>query len=225
MKTILVALLFAMAAPAAAAETVAVSKRQQSDGGHVLVHELVVDAPVASVWQAISTAEGWKSWAAPGAWVPPGAPDIIETSYSPGARPGDASTIRQQVIARVPEVLIVFRTVKAPERFPDFETYSKVTSVLQLEPAGEGRTRVRLTGAGYADSEAGRRLLAFFEKGNATALEALRTRFSSGKISARPASRLAAPRRGCRPGSDPRASKCRRDCRNHSRRSSSGSGA
>ena len=179
MKAMLMVLLFVVAAPAAAAEPAAVSKRQQSDGSHVLVHELVVDAPVASVWQAVSTAEGWKSWAAPAAWVPEGAPDIIETSYSPGARPGDASTIRQQVIARVPEVLIVFRTVKAPAAFPDFDTYSKVTSVLQLEAAGE-RTRVRLTGAGYADSEAGRRLLAFFEKANVTALEALRSRFRQG---------------------------------------------
>ena len=179
MKMILMALLLALPTPIAA-DPVAVSKRQQSDGSHVLVHELIVDAPVASVWAAISTAEGWKGWAATVAWVPADAPQIIETSYSADARPGDPSTIRQEVLARVPEVLIVFRTVKAPARFPDFDTYSKVTSVLQLEPAGEGRTKVRLTGAGYADTEAGRRLLGFFEKGNVTALEALRSRFGKG---------------------------------------------
>ena len=186
MKAILMALLLAAPAPAPtpapAAEPVSVSTRQAADGSHILVHEMVVEAPVAEVWAAVSTADGWKTWAAPAAWAPPDAPDVIETSYTPGARPGDASTIRQQVVARIPEVLIVFRTVKAPARFPDFDTYAKVTSVIQLEPAGEGRTRVRLTGAGYADSEAGRRLLGFFEKGNATSLGWLRTRFESGPI-------------------------------------------
>ena len=51
-----------------------------------------------------------------------------------------------------------------------------------LEPAGEGRTRVRLTGAGYADSEAGRALLGFFRDGNRVSLERLRRRFASGPI-------------------------------------------
>jgi hypothetical protein len=53
-----------------------------------------------------------------------------------------------------------------------------VVSVLQLEPAGAGRTKVRLTGAGYENSDAGRRLLGFFEKGNSVSLNGLRARFS-----------------------------------------------
>jgi hypothetical protein len=73
---------------------------------------------------------------------------------------------------------MVFRTVKGPAGFPDFDTYAKVVSAFELEPAGEGRTRVRLTGSGYADSEAGRRLLGFFERGNAQSLEALKAHFA-----------------------------------------------
>lgn len=177
MKAILMALLVAAPMPALAAEPVAISKRQAAGGSHILVHEVLVDAPVNEVWEAVSTAEGWKTWAAPAAWSPAGNPDVIESSYAPGARPGDPSTISQQILARVPEVLMVFRTVKAPAGFPDFKTYSKVTSVLQLEPAGTGSTKVRLTGSGYADTEAGRRLLGFFEKGNSISLDGLRTRF------------------------------------------------
>ncbi|MGA9583007.1 MAG: SRPBCC family protein [Allosphingosinicella sp.] len=172
MKRTIAALLLGLAAasPAPAAKT-----ELAPDGSHLLVHEIVVDSGPAEVWAAIATAEGWKSWAAPVAWAP--APDMIETSYSPAARPGDPSTIRQQVLMRVPRRLMVFRTVKAPERFPDFDTYSKVVSAFELEPAGEGRTRVRLTGTGYADTEAGRRLLGFFEKGNQATLDALKARF------------------------------------------------
>ena len=72
----------------------------------------------------------------PVAWSP--APDLIETSYAPAARPGDPSTIRQQILLRLPERLLVFRTVKAPAGFPDFDTYAKVVSAFELEPAGRG---------------------------------------------------------------------------------------
>jgi uncharacterized protein YndB with AHSA1/START domain len=157
--------------------SLAATKERAPDGTHLLSNEVIVDAPPSEVWAAISTVEGWKSWAVPVAWS--AAPDLIETSYSPAAQPGDPSTIRQQILLRLPERLLVFRTVKAPAGFPDFDTYAKVVSAFELEPAGEGRTRVRLTGTGYADSEAGRRLLGFFERGNAASLEALKKRFAA----------------------------------------------
>jgi uncharacterized protein YndB with AHSA1/START domain len=174
MKRMMAALLLGLAAVSAAP---AATRERAPDGTHLLVHEAVVEAAPEEVWTAISTAEGWKRWAVPVAWAP--APDTIETSYTPTAKPGDASTIRQQVLLRVPRRLMVFRTVKAPAGFPDFDTYSKVVSAFELEPAGDGRTRVRLTGTGYDDSEAGLRLLGFFEKGNQASLEALRKRFAT----------------------------------------------
>jgi|GEM_PF-1451456 len=176
MKTVIALMLLALATPAFAA-----TKARAPDGTHLLSHEVVVDAPPAEVWTAISTVEGWKSWAVPVAWS--AAPDVIETSYAPTARPGDPSTIRQQILLRLPERLLVFRTVKAPAGFPDFDTYAKVISAFELEPAGEGRTRVRLTGTGYADSDAGRRLLGFFERGNAASLDALKKRFAAASPS------------------------------------------
>ncbi len=173
MKRRIAALLLGLAA---ASPAWAATKERAPDGSHLLVNEAMVDAAPAEVWAAISTAEGWKSWAVPVAWTP--APDLIETSYAPTARLGDPSTIRQQILLRVPGRLMVFRTVKAPEGFPDFDAYSKVVSAFELEPAGDGRTRVRLTGTGYEDSEAGLRLLGFFEKGNQASLDALKARFA-----------------------------------------------
>lgn len=176
MKRWIAALLIGLAAASPASPALSATKERAPDGTHLLINETVVDAAPADVWAAISTAEGWKSWAVPVAWSP--APDMIETSYTPTAKPGDPSTIRQQVLLRVPRRLMVFRTVKAPERFPDFDTYSRVVSAFELEPAGEGRTRVRLTGTGYSDTEAGRRLIGFFEKGNQVSLDALKARFA-----------------------------------------------
>jgi len=181
MRRLIAALLVAAAAPAAAAEVVS-TRVQEADRSHTLVHEVTVEAPAAEVWTAISTPEGWTSWAVPVAWTPADAPDEIETSYTPTARPGDPTTIKQRWLARIPGRLLVFRTIKAPAGFPDFATFSKVTSVFELEPLGPTRTRVRLTGAGYADTDSGRTLLGLFENGNRISLEALRERFVSGPV-------------------------------------------
>ncbi|HYJ31227.1 MAG TPA: SRPBCC domain-containing protein [Allosphingosinicella sp.] len=159
---------------------VAVATTRGGDGRHNLTHESIVDAPPADVWRAISTAEGWRTWAVPVAWAPE--PDVIETSYTPTAQPGDPSTIRQRILAAVPERLLLFRTIRAPAGFPNFDTFAAVTSAFELEPLGETRTRVRLTGAGFADTEAGRQLLGFFREGNRVSLERLRRRFATGPL-------------------------------------------
>ena len=169
----------ALSTPAAAQPAVGieVARTLEADGTTTLVHEALVDASPAAVWQAISTAEGWMRWAVPVAWTSPAEPDMLETSYDPADTPGSPSTIKQQFLARIPGRLLVFRTVKAPEGFPNFAIYRGVTSVFELEPAGGG-TRLRLTSTGYPDSEGGRELLAFFEAGNAQALEALQKLFA-----------------------------------------------
>ena len=161
------------------ADAVTIASTTAPDGVQTLIHEVTVTAPVADVWEAVSTARGWTTWAVPIAWD---LGDVLETSYSLDAVPGDPSTIRQQIIARVPARRIVFRTVKAPAGFPHFDTYTQVVVTIELEPLGESNTRVRLSSYGYPDSEAGRTLAGFFREGNRSSLEALRQRFISGPV-------------------------------------------
>ena len=73
-------------------------------------------------------------------------------------------------------------TSQAPEGFPNFESFRRTTGLFELEADGDARTRVRLTGAGYPDDEAGRQLLGFFREGNRVSLERLRQRFVTGPI-------------------------------------------
>ena len=150
-----------------------------ADGSHTLVHETLVRAPADLVWQAISTADGWTGWAVPVAWMDG---DLLETSYTPGASRGDPSTIRQQIVARIPGRLLVFKTTKAPERFPNFETFRQIVHILEVEPVGPEETRVRLTSSGYPDTDAGRQLLGFFRDGNRVSISRLRQRFVSGRL-------------------------------------------
>ena len=149
------------------------------DGTQTLVHEAIVPAPQAQVWQAISTAQGWTGWAVPVAWWEG---DLLETSYAATAARGDPSTIQQRIAAVVPGRLLVFRTIKAPQGFPNFDTFRQVTHVMELEPAGEGSTKVRIISAGYPDNEAGRQLLGLFREGNRVTLERLRGRFVTGPV-------------------------------------------
>lgn len=181
MRFLLALLLLACAVPAAA-QDVMVTETRDAEGRFTLVHQIVVGAPVEEVWTAISTAEGWRTWAVPVAWDSPIEPATIETSYSPTATPGDPTTIRQHVIHAIPGHLLIFRTVKAPDDFPHFAVYREVTGSIELQSLDGARTHVRLTSAGYPDNEAGRMLMGFFRAGNRTTLEQLHHRFAVGPI-------------------------------------------
>lgn len=170
----IIAAVLVLASPAAAQAPVRADRIEETDGTITLVHELEIAAPVDEVWRAISTPEGWLRWAVSAAWRDPDDADILETSYDAGAQPGAPQNIRQRFLVRIPNRLLAFQTIKAPAGFVDAEQFGGVRTVFELSPVGPDRTRVRLTGAGYPSSGAGLRLLAFFDRGNATTLESLR---------------------------------------------------
>ncbi|MGZ8998834.1 MAG: SRPBCC family protein [Allosphingosinicella sp.] len=159
---------------------VTMTESRSLDGTLMLVHEAMVEAPVADVWNAISTPQGWRSWAVPVAWQQ--GPDMLETSYDPAAAAGDGSTIQHRILASIPGRMMVFRTVKAPDGFPHFDSFSRTTAAIELEAEGPARTRVRTVSAGFPDDEAGRQLVGFFREGNRISLDRLRRRFSEGPI-------------------------------------------
>lgn len=146
-------------------------------GARTLVAEAFVPAPVERLWDAVTTAEGWKSWAVPAAWTSPTDPDLLETAYDPAARPGAAGNIQQRFVARLPRRMLVFRTVKTPAGFPHAEAFMRVTHFLELD-AEPGGTRVRLSSTGYPAGAEGDALLGFFGKGNRATLDKLAIRFA-----------------------------------------------
>ena len=171
----------ALAAPTAAAPAVSEQVRKEADGSMSLSHEVVVAARPEQVWAAITTVDGWKSWAVPVAWIAAERPDVIETSYNPAARPGDAMNIENEFVARVEERKLAFHTIKAPAGFPHVEALRRVIQTFELAPDGGG-TRVSLSGTGYGADASGQAVLAFFKGGNRVSLEMLRDRFATGPI-------------------------------------------
>jgi len=177
----LIALAWLAASAPALAAPVSEEVRVEADGTTTLSHQIVIDAAPQDVWAAISSIEGWKTWAVPVGWVSADQPNVIETSYNPGARPGDVMNIKNEFVSAEPGRRLVFRTIKAPRGFPHFEALSRVSQRFELAPDGNG-TRVTLTGTGYASSEPGQAVLAFFRGGNKVSLEMLRDRLEKGPI-------------------------------------------
>jgi len=149
----------------------------------MIVHSTTIPVPVESVWQALSTAEGWRTWAAPTAYfeeLRPGA--VIETSYSIDAERGDPANIHNTVMAYLPFELLVIAATNAPPDFPDRELLADLATVIELEGSTPETTRVRLSMVGYGTDAKYDRLFEFFSRGNGRTLEKLRERFETGPV-------------------------------------------
>lgn len=150
----------------------------EPSGDLVLALGATVDAPATAVWEALSTAEGWKSFAVKMAQVDFRQGGVIETSYDASARPGQPGNIRNLILAIVPERLLVIRNVQAPPGFANAEEFGRTITAIELIADGPRRTRVRLWAAGFKPEPAYRDLFVKFRMGDAWTLDALRKRFA-----------------------------------------------
>ena len=157
----------------AAQPAVALDERISANGDRTQIFTVDVTAPRADVWAALTTAEGWKRWAVPAAWVRSSDPLVIETSYDPKAAPDAPQTIVQRFDRLDPPSSLSFRTVKAPAGFPGFDTYRNVVSTFTLAPKADGGTSLTFETGPFPDTDEGRRLYGFFRDGNRVTLERL----------------------------------------------------
>jgi uncharacterized protein YndB with AHSA1/START domain len=146
--------------------------------------QLSIDVPAAAhdVFQAFATSEGFASWAAPVAKVDLRVGGSIEANYDPEAKLGDPNNIKNEILAYVPDRLIVLRNVQAPRSFADPELFRKTVSIVEFVPAGPKKTRVTITNAGYGPGPAFERIYRHFEWGDAYTLAGLRRRFEQGPV-------------------------------------------
>ena len=180
----LVLAVWAASATGALAASVADTSYVAPDGTRVLRHEIDVPAPAAEVYVAFTTADGWRTWAVPFAQLTPdlsvGA--IMETSYNPAAKPGDANNIKNKVLAYIPGRLFAFQAVQAPQGFKHADLLARVFTVAEFEPVGPNRTRIKLSMLGYGSGTAFDELYGHFAKGNAWTAQKVFERFETGPI-------------------------------------------
>ncbi|GIK87334.1 MAG: hypothetical protein BroJett026_28150 [Betaproteobacteria bacterium] len=182
-RAALAAALIGLAASAAGQAPPAVDDRSSvaPDGTRTIELRIVVPAPPPAVWAAVSTVEGFRSWAVPFATGAFRLGEVVESSYDPDAKPGDRENIRNQVVAMVPGRMLAMRNVQAPTKVPfDVAAFQSLHTVLFLEPAGADATLVTLVTPGIGPGAAFDSVHKHFAWGNAYALEQLRRRFVDG---------------------------------------------
>jgi uncharacterized protein YndB with AHSA1/START domain len=172
------------AQPAAApASPVQTEVTREADGTRTLRQSVVAAAPIAAVWEALSSSAGWQSWAAPFARVDLRRGGVIETSYRPDARAGDAASIRNEIIALLPPRVLAIRNVQAPPSTAfDVPTFQSLHTVVLVEPLDAQRTRITFAQPGYGEGAAFDGVLKHFTWGNAWTLEKLKERLERGPI-------------------------------------------
>jgi uncharacterized protein YndB with AHSA1/START domain len=183
MKVKIAALAVALAAPGAAwgqaASAVVDSSFSEPDGDRVLQLSATIPAPPEAVWRAITTAEGWKRLGVRMASVDFRIGGVIETSYRADAHPGQAGNIRNEIVAYVPDRMLVIRNVQAPPGFPHAQEFSQTVTVFELQPAEGNTTVLRVSGVGFRPSPAFDALYGMFAAGNAATLDLLRRSFAA----------------------------------------------
>jgi uncharacterized protein YndB with AHSA1/START domain len=153
----------------------------EANGDRAIQLAIDVPAPPKQVFAAFATSEGFSSWAVPFARVDLRVGGMMETSYDFNAKPGDRDNIRNEIVAYVPDRLVVIRNVQAPRNFPDPELFARTATVIAFDPIASG-TRVTVTHAGYGRGDGFDKLYAMFEWGNAYTLAGLRKRFVDGPV-------------------------------------------
>ncbi|HPF68912.1 MAG TPA: SRPBCC domain-containing protein [Flavobacteriales bacterium] len=136
-------------------------------GARILLQELTVQAPVAHVWAAYTTGEGWMAWAAPRAEVDLRPGGLIRTHYGADAEIGDPGTNVLHIVNFVPERILTLQA-EVTERWPDVmkADAEHLMNVIVFQPLGDEATLVQSYGVGYRDDPAYDDLLAFFIPAN-----------------------------------------------------------
>jgi len=142
-----------------------------------VVTEAIVDAPVANVWNALTTKEGIESWMVMKTDIDLRPGGLWRTSYSKDSNLDDDAAIHHLILAYDPGRMLSYRTIKVPGNFPYPNAIQKTWAVIYLEPEGVSRTKVTTHMLGFGDDEESRKMRAFFEAGNRTTLDNLLKRF------------------------------------------------
>ena len=145
-----------------------------ADGAKTLQQSVVIAAPAAMLWKAFADTEEFKRWNSPVAAVDLRVGGSLEASYDPKHALGDPDNIKHRIITFLPDRLIVFQNIQAPHELPDAAAFQRTVTVVEYEPAGDGRTRVTISSTGWGTDAPSDRLYRFFQADNAELLQKMK---------------------------------------------------
>lgn len=152
-----------------------------ADGARYYEDSIVIKASVAKLWAAFTDQAAYRAWSG----VPVAAIDFrlggaIEANYNPAGKLGDPQNIRNMFIAYVPNRLLVFRNVQAPDGLPGKAAYGNTAKTIEFQVRGPNETRVTVSGMGFAPGEDYDKLYRFFSRGDGEMLVALKAAMETG---------------------------------------------
>src|SRR5690242_9188211 len=86
---------------------------------------VVVAAPVADVWKAYTTNDGFASWAVAKADIDLRIGGDMRTHYNPNGVLGDDGTIVNRILAFEPQRMLTIQNTRAPKSFKNAELFQK----------------------------------------------------------------------------------------------------
>lgn len=143
-----------------------------------LEHQATIDAPIADVWNAWTTDEGFASWAVAKAKIDLRIGGDMRTSYNAQSTLDDEHTIINRIISFEPQRMLSIQNVKAPAGFKNAELFQNTWSVVYFDPVGNDRTHIRIVGMGYGEGPEWDDIYGKFKAGNQWSLDKLRERFA-----------------------------------------------
>jgi len=133
-----------------------------SAGDRMLRAEVVVDAPVAKVWEAWTTEAGVQSFFARGAHIEPRVDGAYEIFFDPSQPPGQRGGDGMRILALEPNKRLAF-TWNAPPTQPVIRA-QRTMVILDFAPAGSDRTRLRFSQVGWGEGPEWDTAFGYFDK-------------------------------------------------------------
>jgi uncharacterized protein YndB with AHSA1/START domain len=145
-----------------------------------IVKEIVVPAPIESVWAAWTTKSGIESFFAPEAEVDARVGGAFHIHIDPLARPGMKGADDMRFMALQPPTMLSFDW-NAPPSLPEARR-QRTFVVVRLADVDGRSTRVRLHHSGWGDGGEWDRAYAYFDRAWGNVLAGLKKRFETGPV-------------------------------------------
>ena len=145
-----------------------IGRVENTDAGErILIQEVWIDAPVAEVWKAHTTEDGWAAWSSPLVKIDLRIGGTIQTHYDGNAAIGDEGTNTLHILNYVPERILTLRA-DVSKNWPELmkQDADKMSNVILFEDLGDGKTHLTSYGVGYRDTPEYDALMRFFIQAN-----------------------------------------------------------
>jgi uncharacterized protein YndB with AHSA1/START domain len=149
-------------------------------GERVLRHEVDVPAPLADVWNAMTTSEGIRSFIAPVTLVELKSGGCYCTNYTPGTHIGDKGTISNRVLSYIPQQMLSAKINLVDIFPPQPRAENSLFLVLEFSARDPQSTHVKASLLGFGTGEQWDKVYKFFDTGNAYTFGQLYKRFVVG---------------------------------------------